>query len=105
MYFITKYPEAKFINFGGSILGESFSNFGWFGCMVLFVVGLFIKLIDNSILLAKQGRVSYFSLLLIFIIPNLLRWVRDAFSCVIGFTFIVLYVLWLYSVNKKKQFN
>ena len=102
MYFITKYPEAKFINFGGSILGESFANYGWFGCVVIFFVGLLNKLIDNSIYLAKKGYISYPKILLIFIIPNLLKWIRDAFSCVIGFTFIVLYLLWLFSLNKKK---
>lgn len=103
MYFITKYPEAKFINFGGSILGESYANFGWFGCVVIFFVGLLNKLIDNSIHLARKGYISYPSMLLIFIIPNLLKWVRDAFSCVIGFTFIVLYLLWIFSLNKKKR--
>lgn len=103
MYFITKYPEAKFINFGGSILGESFANFGWFGCLVISLVGRLNKLIDKSIHLAKQGYISYPSLLLIFIIPNLLRWIRDAFSCVIGFSFILLYLLWVFSLKKKKQ--
>ncbi len=103
MYFITKYPEAKYINFGGSILGESFSNFGWFGCIVIYFVGILNKLIDNSIYFAKKGYISYPIILIIFIIPNLLRWIRDAFSCVIGFTFIVVYLLWLFSLNKKKQ--
>lgn len=103
MYFITKYSEAKLIHFGGSILGESYANFGWLGCMVLYIVGLLIKLIDHSIHLAKQGYISYPIILLIFIIPNLLRWIRDALSCVIGFMFIVLYLLWLYSQEKKRQ--
>lgn len=103
MYFITRYPEAIYIHFGGSILGESFSNFGWFGCIAIYFVGLLNKMIDNSIYMAKKGYVSYPSILLIFIIPNLLKWVRDSFACVIGFTFIILYLLWLFSLNKKKQ--
>lgn len=102
MFFITKYPEARFINFGGSILGEAFANFGWLGFLVLYFVGLLIKQIDNSIYMARTGQVSYYSLLLIFVIPNLLRWTRDAISCVIGFIFIALYFLWLFSLNKKQ---
>ena len=103
MFFITKYPEAKYINFGGSILGEAFANFGWFGFLVLYFVGLLIKQIDISIYKAKTGYVSFYSLLLIFVIPNLLRWTRDAISCVIGFIFIALYFLWYFSQKNDKQ--
>lgn len=105
MHFITQYPEAKYINFGGSILGEAFANFGWFGCFVSFFVGLLIKLVDNSIHMVKEGNISYYTLLLIFIIPELMVWIRDSFAGVIGFVYIVLYFLWFSSVNVKNRQN
>lgn len=104
MYFITRYPEAKVINFGGSILGESYANLGWLGICVFLLIGRLVKYVDYSINMARNGYVSYTSLLLIFIIPGLLRWTRDGILIVIGFIFIVLYFLWSFSLNKK-HFN
>lgn len=103
VFFITKYPEAAQINFGGSILGEAYANFGWLGCLVLFFVGVLIRTIDNSIHLAKKGLISYYSLLLIFVIPSLLRWTRDSFGCVFGFVFVILYFLLQFSLRKRKK--
>ena len=105
MSFITRYPEARVIHFGGSILGESYANFGWLGIFLFILIGRLIKHVDNSINMAKNGFVSYTSLLLIFIIPGLLRWTRDALSIVVGFIFIVLYFLWSFSLNKKQLNN
>ena len=103
--FTTSFPDSiRAHNLGGSILGEAYTNFGFIGgCIVLFVVGIFIAKIDKEFRKACEFNDVCRLTLLMFLIPNLFLWTRDYFYCMVyTFFWMSLYLRILLQAKKVK---
>ena len=67
---------------GGSIIGESYYNFGIFGCIIAYIVGLLVGKISMTIekIIYKRN----YNLFAYYVMPcfGMIWWVRDSFSSV-----------------------
>ena len=97
---------SYYTNIGGSLIGESFFNFGLFGGAVFsLIIGLFIGRINQKFLVGLDGQFYE----LIWTIPFMFAsvyWVRDYFGhgvreAVWGYLFV--YFVLKYSIEKRKK--
>ena len=104
--FVWQYPEFKSIGGGGSCLGELYANFGWLGWLAMFFIGYLVRLMDNAIFVVKRyGYISFPSILLIWLIPGVIGWIRGYFYLMVSFVFVVLYFLWTLTLKKNSNYQ
>lgn len=102
MVFVDNLPSIVRLALGGSILGELYSNFSWFGCLFAFMIGVLLKYVDTAIAtIKKYGKLSYWSIMLILWIPHIFMWIRGYFQGFISFIMIIIYMVWRLSLRKK----
>lgn len=100
--YVDNLPNRVRRGLGGSVLGELYSNFSWFGCLFAFLIGIFLKYIDMAIVTIKRNRcLSYWTIMLILWIPHTLMWIRGYFQGYISTMMIIVYVIWRLSLRRK----
>lgn len=98
--FVTCIPESYQTSFGGSCLGEMYSNFGWFGSLVSIPLGRFIRYTDDELYKIKSTEsISFFSLIIIWCISVTIAFVRSYYCAFFSFMYFVLYYLWKKSIK------
>ena len=98
--FVTCIPKEYQTSFGGSCLGEMYSNFGWLGCFVCIPFARFVRSIDDELYrIKKTGSISFFSLIIIWCISVTIAFVRSYYYTFISFMYFVLYYLWKKSIK------
>lgn len=103
MVFVDNLPSFVRFALGGSILGELYSNFSWYGCLFAFLIGVLLKYVDTAIAtIKKYGQLSYWSIMLILWIPHIIMWIRGYFQGFISFIMIIIYIVWRLSLRKKQ---
>lgn len=102
--FVYSFPKALQKSLGGSCLGELYSNFGWFGCVFTIFIGFLLRIIDNVLSSVKKtNRVSFGTILIILWIPIVIVWVRGYFYPFVSFSYLFVYVIWLFAQKKRKN--
>lgn len=94
--FTSVFPAAYLDSLGGSVLGELYYNFGWFGALFTLFIGLFISSIDVKINQSKQNKDWVTLGMIMSFLPQIILWVRNYFSDILFVGFwvsVVLYVV------------
>lgn len=104
--FLRSYPEYRHIQYGGSILGELYYNFGWFGFLFIFFVGKFVAYVDKLLSsLRNNNAVSLFALFVILSLPRIIFWPRDYYSSLYAGLYLIFYIFIFIFLRKKRQIS
>ena len=106
--FVKALPPIEHNNFGCSFLGELYYNFGIFGSVICLITGCIIGKSTYCIEDAFNNGFTIKTLIILFLLPTLLSYVRGSFSDFIrlGVWFgILLYVLKMILYRVKKELS
>ncbi len=88
-------PDELYFWLGGSILGETYYNFGWYGLLVAIPLGILVRGISNNINEALTcRRFNIYTIMSVILIGPMLLWNRGSFGYIVRpFTWLLLFAI------------
>ena len=106
--FVKAFPLEFQGALGGSYLGELYYNFGFWGCIGTFIIGLVIGKVSKKIKLSIQKK-NWMQLgIYIILLPTLIMWVRGYVSDFLRtfiWSVILIFIIYRILYNKYKMHN